>query len=394
MCSLLPLCCSRTESPEAASEHDGHNEALIVGVTGIVGNSLVEALQRPDAPGAPWRIRGIARRPKPRWFEHPDVDYIQCNLLNLSEVTPKLSSLGGVTHVFWVAWEKQSTEEENCEANGFMLRSVLQALLPVAKRLKHVCLQTGVKHYLGPYFHFGTIKHYRPPFHEDLPRVPGLPNFYYTLEDILFEACSPSSGITWSVHRPNIIFGFAPRNHANVLGSLAIYAAICKHQKLSFNFPGNRQSWETLTNVSDADLVAEQELWAATNPSAKNEAFNIADGDCTSWERLWAVMAREFKLECPAYDGKPVSLEQLLKNKKNVWEQIVVENGLLETAVQDETWWAVDLCLNFPFQVVSCMNKSKEHGFLSYRNSEKSVIYWIRKMKEKNILPDDKFWTS
>ncbi len=39
--------------------------ALIAGVTGIVGNSLADQLAEEDAPGGPWKVYGVAHRPKP-----------------------------------------------------------------------------------------------------------------------------------------------------------------------------------------------------------------------------------------------------------------------------------------------------------------------------------------
>ncbi|MCI62640.1 progesterone 5-beta-reductase, partial [Trifolium medium] len=67
-----------------------------------------------------------------------------------------------------------------------MLKNVLDAVIPNAPNLRHVSLQTGGKHYLGPFDLIGKIKSHEPPFTEDLPRLDA-PNFYYTQEDILFE---------------------------------------------------------------------------------------------------------------------------------------------------------------------------------------------------------------
>ncbi|KAK4854823.1 hypothetical protein QYF36_001679 [Acer negundo] len=42
--------------------------ALIVGVTGMAGLSLAEALKNPTALNGPWKVYGSARRSKPTWF--------------------------------------------------------------------------------------------------------------------------------------------------------------------------------------------------------------------------------------------------------------------------------------------------------------------------------------
>lgn len=176
----------KLEGVDASSSRGHQGVALVVGVTGIVGNSLAEILPLPDTPGGPWKVYGVARRPRPNWnVDHP-VDYIQCDVSDAEDTKIKFSQLTDVTHIFYVTWASRATEVENCQANGAMFRNILRAIIPVAPNLCHVSLQTGCKHYVGPFESIGKIKAHDPPFTEDLPRL-DVPNFYYTLEDILFE---------------------------------------------------------------------------------------------------------------------------------------------------------------------------------------------------------------
>ena len=223
---------------------------------------------------------GIARRPQPRWFEDSPIEYIQCDVLDEADTQEKISPLRDVTHLFWVVWVSRSTEERNCQDNGKMFQNVLDSLLPNAPKLQHIVLQTGGKHYVGPFGFTRKIQVHDPPFKEDMPRLP-VANFYYTLEDILFDVVKKKEGLTWSVHRPNAIHGFSPWSLMNILGSLAVYAAICKHEDLPFRYPGNRVTWEQFGDASDAELIAEQEIWACLEPNAKNQAFNVSNGDVT-----------------------------------------------------------------------------------------------------------------
>lgn len=85
--------------------------ALVIGVTGIVGNSLVEILPLADTPGGPWKIYGVARRPKPDWSPDTPVEYIQCDVLDRHLTLEKISPLKDVTHLFWVVWVSRETEE-------------------------------------------------------------------------------------------------------------------------------------------------------------------------------------------------------------------------------------------------------------------------------------------
>ncbi|KAJ7961937.1 3-oxo-Delta(4,5)-steroid 5-beta-reductase-like [Quillaja saponaria] len=362
--------------------------ALIVGVTGIVGNSLAEILPLADTPGGPWKVYGIARRPRPNWNADHPIEYIQCDVSDPKDTESKLSKLTDVTHIFYVTWSSRPTEAENCEVNGSMFRNVLRAVIPNAPNLRHVSLQTGAKHYVGPFELFGKIKHHDPPFTEDLPRL-DVPNFYHTQEDILFQEVEKKEGLTWSIHRPHMIFGFSPYSLMNIVGTLCVYAAICKHEGVPLKFPGIKAAWDCYSVASDADLIAEQHIWAAVDPYAKNEAFNCSNGDVFKWKHLWKVLAEQFGIEDYGFyeeDGH-LTLAELMKNKGSVWEEIVKENQLQSTKLEEVgVWWFVDDMLGME-AVLDSMNKSKEHGFIGFRNSKYSFISWIDKMKGYKIVP-------
>nr|ADK13080.1 putative progesterone 5-beta-reductase [Nierembergia aristata] len=360
--------------------------ALIIGVTGIVGNSLAEILPLADTPGGPWKVYGVARRPRPSWNADHPIEYIQCDISNPTDIQSKLSVLSDVTHVFYVTWANRSTEVENCEINGKMFKNVLNVIIPNCPNLRHICLQTGRKHYLGPFEMLGKVAH-DPPFQEDLPRLQ-VPNFYYTLEDILFEEVEKKEGLTWSVHRPGNIFGFSPYSLMNIVGTLCVYAAICKHEGLPLRFPGAKGAWDGYSDCSDADLIAEHHIWAAVDPYAKNEAFNVSNGDVFKWKHFWKVLAEQFGMEAAEFDEeKRWTLAEMMKDKGPIWDEIVKESGLVATKLEEVgVWWFVDLILSGDCPL-DTMNKSKEHGFLGFRNSQKAFASWIDKVKACKVVP-------
>ncbi|GMN37826.1 hypothetical protein TIFTF001_007136 [Ficus carica] len=362
--------------------------ALVVGVTGIVGNSLAEILPLSDTPGGPWKVYGIARRPQPSWNADHPITYIQCDISDPQQTKDELSKLTDVTHIFYATWSSRPTEAENCAVNGALLRNVLEAVFPHASSLQHICLVTGRKHYLGSFEVFGKVQPHDPPYHEGLPRL-DMPNFYYVLEDILMEKVKKKEGLTWSVHRPSVIFGFSPYSLMNVLQTLCVYAAICKHEGTKLRFPGTREDWELYRDASDADLIAEHTIWAAVDPYAKNEAFNCSNGDVFKWKHLWKVLAEKFEVEYEEYfnDGERLTLEEMMKDKGEVWDQIVKENGLVPTKLEQVgCWWGTDFALTYDYGV-DTMNKSKEHGFVGFRNSISSFASWIDKMKAYKTVP-------
>lgn len=359
--------------------------ALIVGVTGIVGNSLAEILPFADTPGGPWKVYGVARRPRPIWQADHLIEYIQCDVSNEQETIEKLSTLTDVTHIFYVTWTSKPTEAENCLANAAMLRNVLKAVIPNAANLQHICLQTGRKHYLGSFESLGKIIPHESPFHEDLPRLNAI-NFYYSLEDLLFDEVRKREGLTWSIHRPGMIFGSSPSSLMNFVGTLCVYAAICKHQGLPLIFPGDRAAWDGYWDASDADLIAEHQIWAAVDPNAKNEAFNCSNGDVFKWKHLWHVLAEKFEIENYGFEEKSLSLTEKMKDMGPVWDEIVKEKKLVGTRLEEvAAWWIADMIHGASY--LDTMNKSKEHGFVGFRNSTTSFGHWIDKLKAHKIVP-------
>nr|GEX32798.1 3-oxo-delta(4,5)-steroid 5-beta-reductase-like [Tanacetum cinerariifolium]GEX43639.1 3-oxo-delta(4,5)-steroid 5-beta-reductase-like [Tanacetum cinerariifolium] len=317
------------------------------------GNVLAEILPLSDTPGGPWKVYGMARRPRPDWNADHPIEYIQCDISDREQTVSKLFNLNDVTHLFYVTWANKETEKENCEINGKMFKNVLDVVIPNSGKLQHVSLQTGRKHYLGSFELYAKVAH-DPPFHEELPRL-DTPNFYYTLEDILFEGVKQKEGLTWSVHRPGTIFGFSPYSMMNILGSLCVYATICKYEGVPFKFLGTKEAWENYSDSSDADLIDEQHIWAAVEPNAENEAFNIGNGDVFKWKHFWKVLSEQFEVENGGFDesvGK-ISLVEMMKDKAGVWDEIVRDKGLAVTKL----------------------------------NSKFSLISWVDKMKGYKIVP-------
>jgi len=260
-------------------------------------------------------------------------------------------------------------------------------VIPHAPNLKHVTLQTGTKHYIGDFETSGKMRFANDqPFTEDLSRVE-VPNFYYTLEDVKFEESEKKEGLTWLVHRPRVIFGFSPYSLMNIIGTLCVYAAICKHEGVALKFPSVKVAWECYSMAADADLIAEQHIWAAVDPNAKNESFNCNNGDLFKWKHLWKVLAEQFGIEYGFEEGERVSLVVLMKDKGPVWDEIVKENQLQPTKLEEVgICWFADFTLGNE-GLMDSMNKCKEHGFLGFRNSKNSFISWIDKMKGYKIVP-------
>lgn len=94
-------------------------------------------------------------------------------------------------------------------------------------------------------------------------------------------------------------------------------------------------------------------------------------------------------IECPIESVGPGWVDKM-KAKGPVWDAIVKENELLETKLEEvTTFGAAYPVLNFKFQHVCSMNKSREFGFHKCVDTLKSVRKWVERLRDMNIIPKD-----
>ncbi|MCW5830890.1 MAG: SDR family oxidoreductase [Labilithrix sp.] len=351
--------------------------ALVVGATGIVGNNLARQL----VAERDWAVYGVSRRPG---IGLSSVAPIAVDVLDAVATKRALEPLHP-THVFFGAWSRMPTEAENCEVNGAIVRNVLDAVTTSGASLRHVALVTGMKHYLGP---FAAYTEHRPetPFRESQPRLP-VENFYYTQEDVVFERAD-RHGFAWSVHRPHTIVGYAVGNLMNIGVTLATYASLCKATGKPFLFPGSSAQHSGLSDVVDARLLARHLSWAVATPAARNEAFNVVNGDVFRWQRLWAAIADYFGLEVAAYPGTATPLEQQLAGEAATWERLVATHALQPNALGHlASAWHTDADLGRPFECVTDMSKSRRLGFSDYQDTERSFFDLFDQLRQERVIP-------
>ncbi len=348
--------------------------ALIVGVTGISGYNLANVLI-----SSGWTVYGLARKPSSQEGVIP----VTGDLLDEQSLTAALKDLP-ITHAFFCTWTRRDTEKENVEANGAMMRNLCKALENAP--LQHMALVTGTKHYLGPFESYGQNAA-ETPFREEHPRLPG-ENFYYTLEDILFEHAE-RRGFSWSVHRSHSMIGMARGSNAMNMGvTLAIYASICKETGRPFVFPGSKVQWNGLTDITDAGLLARQMEWAALSPSGQNQALNTVNGDVFRWRWMWTQIADFFELEAAPCPDERQPLEEQMKDIGPVWEEMARRYELVESDIGKlASWWHSDADLGREIECLNDMTKSRDLGFLGYHDSRASFIDLFNRLRAERIIP-------
>jgi nucleoside-diphosphate-sugar epimerase len=354
--------------------HQQHH-ALVIGHTGIVGGNLAAHLLELG-----WKVTGVARHAS---VTVPGVVPVAVDLLDRDATLAALAHVDP-THVFFSTWARRDTEAENVIANGAMLANALDAVA-AAPSLRHMALVTGTKHYLGPFEAYGSSKP-DTPFVEDRPRLPG-ENFYYTQEDILFERAA-ARGCGWSVHRPHTVIGYALGNAMNMGVTLAVYATICKETGRPFVYPGSRQQYEAVTDMTDARLLAHHLAWAATSGAARHQSFNVVNGDVFRWRQMWAVLAAEFGLVNEGLPARTTPLAEQMADAGPVWDAIVRKHGLQANKLDRlASWWHTDGDLGRDVECFNSMTKSRLAGFNDYQDTAQAFRDLFARLRAERIIP-------
>ncbi len=345
----------------------------MVGATGITGGNLASYLV-----ASGWTVYGLSRRAT----QQSGVIPVAADLLDKPATEQALASLP-ITHVFYCTWIRRDDEKANIEANSAMMRHLFEAL--DSDNLEHASLVTGTKQYLGSFEAYGSGR-IETPFRESEPRVPG-DNFYYALEDVLFEAAE-RHGFAWNVHRPHTVIGYARGNAMNMGTTIAAYASICKATGQPFVFPGSQTQWNALTDMTDALVLARQMEWAAITPGAANQAFNTVNGDVFRWRRMWHEIGEYFDLEVVDCPETPQPLEHQMADAESTWRDIAAKHDLVEPDVGKlASWWHTDADLGREQECVNDTTKSRDFGFDHFRETRSAFFDLFDRLRAEKIIP-------
>ena len=106
------------------------------------------------------------------------------------------------------------------------------------------------------------------------------------------------------------------------------YAAIRREEGLPFSYPGGA---DYLLEAVDARLLARAFAWAAEAPAARNETFNLTNGDVFVWRNVWPAIAAALGVE--AGEPEPLRLAEYLPARTDVWRSIAARHGLVEADI-------------------------------------------------------------
>lgn len=345
--------------------------ALVAGALGLVGARVLETLH---AEG--WQTIGVARAKAPSSARH---QHLQLDLLDAAACREQLAAQSRrVTHAFFAARAGDPDPSEEVRLNLAMLTNLIDVLDHPGGALAHVNLVHGTKWYgshLGPY---------TTPAREDDARCLA-PLFYYAQQDEIVRRQQGKSW-TWSAVRPHIVLGVASHSPYNCITLLGAYGSLCAAQGVPLAFPGSRAAFESVSQATDAGLLARAMIWCATSAGAANHAYNVINGDYFRWRNVWPRLAEFFGV-APG-PVRPMSLQRDLGGASPLWDAIVADHGLQPVPLKQlANWQFGDFLFGAGWDDMSSTVKLRQRGFHEALATEEVMLGHLAAMRASRLIP-------
>ena len=348
-----------------------NNRVLVAGAQGVSGRAALEHWRAVPST----QVVGLSRRAAPN---EAGVEQISVDLLDIVDTRQKLSSLQDLTHVVFGAYVERATPSEKTEDNVAILKNLLDIIEETSPNLRHVTFYQGGKAYgadLGPF---------KTPAREDDPRLMP-PNFYYDQEDFLRNR-QRGKQWHWTALRPEAVCGFAVGNPMNLAMVIAVYATISKELGLPLRFPGTEKAYRALYQLTSANILAEASIWAARSDAARNEVFNITNGDYFRWQHMWPRIAKMFGMETA--DPVPMPLTQYMADKGSLWNSILAKYQLQPIPYEQVASWAFgDFIFSSGFDNVTSTIKARRAGFQDCIDTEEMFETFFDELRSRCVIP-------
>ncbi len=357
---------------------------VVAGASGLVGYAAMKHFAGVEG----CKVTALSRRAPVQTF---GARVVSADLRDPAACAELAAGLADATHLVYAALHERPEliagwlDPEQIATNDAMLRNLLGPLLTVAKGLRHVTLLQGTKAY-GAH-----VAAFNLPAREDRDEARHVPNFYWKQEGYLREA---QVGADWSftILRPQIIFGESIGSAMNLIPALGVYGALLKDQGQPLHFPGGTDS---ILEAVDADLLARVIAWAGEADTARDQAFNVTNGDVFLWRNVWPAVADA--LGMVTGEERSASFAEMAALPESVarWDRIRARHASAAPAMADyvgESMQYADFCLAVgsnrpPGAALVSTVKLRQAGFGEAMDTEAMFRHWFAAFQEKKLLP-------
>jgi len=355
-----------------------HEHVLVTGASGVVGRS---AMQHYAEHG--YKVTAVSRREPSKTY---GASWISVDLADEEACKKALSPLTDVVQIVFAALHEEANlaagwlEKGQIDRNEAMLRNTVEAVAPHAKNLRNITILQGPKAY-GVHVH-----PIRPGSREDRDEDRNIPNFYWAQEDYL-KTRQQGQSWSWNVLRPALVIGLSVGGAMNMYGAIGIYAAVLKERGEPLYYPGTGPA---LGEATDADVIARACEWALHEPKARNQCYNLTNGELSSLKEEWHIIADVVGMK-PGPE-KPFNFAKDLPACSEEWDRIREKYNLkspgLDAFLGQSTQFA-NFVFGRPAKAPSSMSciKIRRAGFQEMLYTDEMIRKWFKMYQDDQLLP-------
>lgn len=362
-----------------------NQHVVIVGASGLVGRAVLQHYVEHG-----YKVTTVSRRKPANIY---GATWASLDLTDADACHKVLSPLTDVVQLIFAAVQEETDvvagwrEQKQIERNGAMLQNTVEAIVPHAPALKNITIFQGVKAY-GLHVHpirYGA--------RENIDEDRSIPNFYWLQEDYLKER-QKGQAWSWNVLRVGLVVGLSVGSSLNLYGVLGVYAAVLKERGEPLYYPNEGASFNQQT---DSDLIAETVEWCLRDPRARNQCYNIDNGDSlVGLKDDWQIFAEALGME--AGPVKQFSFFEDFPKLSEEWNKIREKYSLkapaLDAFVGASAGFAEYVMTYGPggtqpmslTGTMSCV-KIRRHGFSNTVYAEEMIRKWFKKYQDEQLLP-------
>jgi nucleoside-diphosphate-sugar epimerase len=357
-------------------------KVVVAGATGLVGGAVL----RHFGLSGDCDVLALSRR-KPR--ESYGARHVAIDLTDAAQCLRAATEFKDATHLVYAALYEAPDliggwrDQNQITTNDLMLRNLMAALEPAATSLRHIALLQGTKAY-GVH-----VRPLRVPAREGRSEMYEQPNFYWAQENLLREM-QQGKAWHWSILRPVLIVGETIGGAMDLIPPLGVYAAMLREAGRPLDFPGGTAR---VAQAVDVDLLARAIAWSGEASTARNEAFNVTNGDVFTWENVWPAIADALGMK--AGTAVPTSLVSEYPKWIEPWDKLRRKHDLVAPGLEEFvglSFQYADYSMRFgqtqsgPPSIVSTV-KINRAGFTEMMDTEDMFRKWFGQARASRLLP-------
>ena len=186
-----------------------------------------------------------------------------------------------------------------------------------------------------------------------------------------------------------IIPGGAIGVNMNPVALLGVYAAIRKEEGLPLSYPG--PAGLNVNQMTDCRLLARGCLHAVSTPAVWEGAFNIVNGDVVEWRSVWPAIAAAMGAQAGAGEEE-IDLATYIAARAHVWKTVVQKHQLkgpddVRAFLGESLYYGPMLFTPTPRPIILSGFALARTGFTEVEDMEQSLVYWIRNLQNRKLLP-------